>query len=58
MLALFLGTVALPHVLIRYYMVPDAASARKSTIVALGIILRSPDMFARYGLDPASAPII
>ncbi len=35
MLALFLGTAALPHVLIRYYTVPDAASARKSTIVAI-----------------------
>jgi cation/acetate symporter len=38
MLALFLGTAALPHVLIRYYTVPDAASARKSTIVAIAAI--------------------
>ncbi len=35
MLALFLGTAALPHILIRYYTVPSAASARKSTIVAI-----------------------
>lgn len=35
MLALFLGTAALPHILIRYYTVPDADAARKSTIVAI-----------------------
>ncbi|OGS18581.1 MAG: cation acetate symporter, partial [Elusimicrobia bacterium RIFOXYA2_FULL_40_6] len=38
MLALFLGTAALPHILIRYYTVPDALSARKSTIVAIASI--------------------
>ncbi len=38
MLALFCGTAALPHILIRYYTVPDAASARKSTILAIGAI--------------------
>ena len=35
MLALFFGTAALPHILIRYYTVPDADSARKSTIIAI-----------------------
>jgi cation/acetate symporter len=35
MLALFLGTAALPHILIRYYTVPSPACARKSTIVAI-----------------------
>ncbi len=35
MLALFLGTSALPHILIRYYTVPNAEAARKSTIVAI-----------------------
>ncbi len=35
MLALFMGTAALPHILIRYYTVPSPASARKSTIVAI-----------------------
>ena len=35
MLALFLGTAALPHILIRYYTVPTPAAARKSTIVAI-----------------------
>lgn len=38
MMALFLGTAALPHILIRYYTVPNAASARKSTIVAIAAI--------------------
>ncbi len=38
MLALFLGTAALPHILIRYYTVPSAACARKSTIVAIAVI--------------------
>ncbi len=38
MLALFLGTAALPHILIRYYTVPTPASARKSTIVAIAAI--------------------
>ncbi len=35
MLALFLGTSALPHVLIRYYTVPSQRAARKSTILAI-----------------------
>jgi cation/acetate symporter len=35
MLALFLGTASLPHILIRYYTVKDAAAARKSTVVGI-----------------------
>jgi cation/acetate symporter len=35
MLALFLGTSALPHILIRYYTVSSPRAARKSTIVAI-----------------------
>jgi len=35
MLALFCGTAALPHILIRYYTVKDQASARKSTVVGI-----------------------
>jgi cation/acetate symporter len=38
MLALFFGTAALPHILIRYYTVPSARAARKSTIVAIAAI--------------------
>jgi cation/acetate symporter len=38
MLALFLGTASLPHILIRYYTVPSQKDARKSTIVAVASI--------------------
>lgn len=38
MLALFLGTASLPHILIRYYTVKSQKDARKSTIVAIGAI--------------------
>ncbi|MFM8415704.1 MAG: cation acetate symporter [Planctomycetota bacterium] len=38
MLALFCGTAALPHILIRYYTVKDAAAARKSTVVGIATI--------------------
>ncbi len=38
MLALFCGTASLPHILIRYYTVRDAVSARKSTIVGIASI--------------------
>jgi len=38
MLALFFGTAALPHILIRYYTVKDQASARKSTVVGIAAI--------------------
>ena len=38
MLALFLGTASLPHILIRYYTVKDPAAARKSTVVGIGAI--------------------
>lgn len=38
MLALFFGTAALPHILIRYYTVPSQRAARKSTIVAIAAI--------------------
>ncbi len=38
MLALFLGTASLPHILIRYYTVPSPSAARKSTLVAIATI--------------------
>ena len=38
MLALFLGTAALPHILIRYYTVRRPRDARKSTVVAIASI--------------------
>ncbi len=38
MIALFAGTASLPHILIRYYTVKDAVSARKSTVVGIASI--------------------
>ncbi len=38
MIALFFGTSALPHILIRYYTVPSQRDARKSTVVAIAAI--------------------
>ena len=38
MLALFCGTASLPHILIRYYTVKNAAAARLSTVVGIGVI--------------------
>ncbi|WP_309127625.1 cation acetate symporter [Microbacterium sp.] len=64
MLALLLGTIGLPHVLVRFYTSPDGGSARRTTVLVvamiglfyavagtLGLIARvaAPDM-ARAGL--------
>jgi cation/acetate symporter len=37
-MALILGTAGLPHILVRFYTVPDAHTARKSVVWAMGII--------------------
>ena len=37
-LALMFGTAGLPHILMRFYTVPDARSARKSVFIATGLI--------------------
>ena len=37
-MALILGTAGLPHILMRFYSVPDAKQARKSVFVATGLI--------------------
>jgi len=37
-LALVLGTAGLPHILIRFYTVPNAKAARRSVVWAIGII--------------------
>jgi cation/acetate symporter len=37
-IALMLGTAGLPHILMRFYTVPDAKEARKSVFVATGFI--------------------
>ncbi|WP_027342782.1 sodium/solute symporter [Hamadaea tsunoensis] len=38
MLATFLGTMGLPHVLVRFYTNPDGAAARRTTLVVLGLV--------------------
>jgi cation/acetate symporter len=37
-IALMFGTAGLPHVLMRFYTVPDAATARRSVAIATGLI--------------------
>jgi cation/acetate symporter len=37
-MALIFGTAGLPHILVRFYTVPDAKTARKSVVWAMGII--------------------
>ncbi|MCC6672158.1 MAG: cation acetate symporter [Planctomycetes bacterium] len=37
-LALIFGTAGLPHILVRFYTVPDAQAARRSVVWAMGII--------------------
>jgi Na+(H+)/acetate symporter ActP len=38
MLATFLGTMGLPHVLVRFYTNPDGAAARRTTLVVLALV--------------------
>jgi len=38
MLALLLGTIGLPHVLVRFYTSPNGASARRTTVVVIVLI--------------------
>jgi cation/acetate symporter len=37
-LATFLGTMGLPHVVVRFYTNPDGAAARRTTLVVLGLL--------------------
>jgi Na+(H+)/acetate symporter ActP len=37
-LATFLGTMGLPHVLVRFYTNPDGSAARRTTLVVLGLL--------------------
>jgi cation/acetate symporter len=37
-LATFLGTMGLPHVLVRFYTNPDGTAARRTTLVVLGLV--------------------
>lgn len=38
MVALLFGTLGLPHVLVRFYTNPDGASARRTTLIVLGLL--------------------
>lgn len=38
MIALLLGTIGLPHVLVRFYTSPDGPSARKATVIVIVLI--------------------
>lgn len=38
MVALLLGTMGLPHVLVRFYTNPDGASARRTTLIVIALI--------------------
>lgn len=38
MLALFFGTMGLPHVLVRFYTNPDGRAARRTTLTVLGLV--------------------
>ncbi|MDQ0613821.1 cation/acetate symporter [Microbacterium sp. W4I4] len=38
MIALLLGTIGLPHVLVRFYTSPDGGSARRTTVLVIGMI--------------------
>ena len=48
-LATFLGTMGLPHVLVRFYTNPDGAAARRTTLVVLGLLGTFYLMPALYG---------
>lgn len=37
-IALLFGTLGLPHVLVRFYTNPDGASARRTTVIVLGLL--------------------
>ncbi len=38
MLATFLGTMGLPHVVVRFYTNPDGRAARRTTVIVLGLL--------------------
>ena len=58
--ATFLGTMGLPHVVVRFYTNPDGRAARRTTLVVLGLLglfYVLPPIYAAlgrvYGADPA-----
>src|SRR5512140_3633594 len=73
-MALIFGTAGLPHILVRFYTVPDAKTARHSVVWAMGIIgsfyimttflgfgaatIVGPDFIAQNGGNNMSAPLL
>ena len=62
MLATFLGTMGLPHVVVRFYTNPDGRAARRTTLAVLallGAFYVLPPVYAAlgraYGADPATS---
>ncbi len=52
MLALFFGTMGLPHVLVRFYTNPDGRAARRTTLLVLGLVgvfYLAPPIYAALG---------
>jgi Na+(H+)/acetate symporter ActP len=52
MLALFFGTMGLPHVLVRFYTNPDGRAARRTTLAVLGLVgvfYLAPPVYAALG---------
>jgi Na+(H+)/acetate symporter ActP len=52
MLALFFGTMGLPHVLVRFYTNPDGRAARRTTLLVLGLVgvfYLAPPVYAALG---------
>ncbi|WP_148616248.1 cation acetate symporter [Nocardioides rubriscoriae] len=61
-LATFLGTMGLPHVVVRFYTNPDGRAARRTTLAVLallGVFYVLPPVYAAlgraYGADPATS---
>ena len=50
MLATFLGTMGLPHVVVRFYTNPDGRAARRTTLIVLGLVSVFYLMPGIYGL--------
>ena len=52
MIALFLGTMGLPHVLVRFYTNPDGRQARRTALIVIGLVglfYLSPSVYGMLG---------
>ena len=58
-LATFLGTMGLPHVVVRFYTNPDGRAARRTTLVVLGLLAAFyvvPPVYGALGRVYAAGP--